>query len=103
MPVTWPPWSITEFGDGAHQADRAAAIDQPDIVFGQDLAKAAGRFDEIGIATGAGAAIDANCFDLAHAVHVARAFRSVKASIPSFRSRLLANSAVARARRAMPF
>ena len=64
MPVTWPPWSMTDIGDRAHQADRAAAIDQADVVLGQDAAEGAGGFDEFRIAAGAGAAIDANGFDV---------------------------------------
>jgi hypothetical protein len=38
--------------DGAHQADRAAAIDQPDLVPGKSSTKINGSFDEIGICTG---------------------------------------------------
>ena len=33
-------------GDRAHQADRAAAIDQPDVVLGKSLAERDGGFDE---------------------------------------------------------
>ena len=39
--------------DGAHQADRAAAIDQPDLVSGERFTKGDGGFDEVGICTGA--------------------------------------------------
>ena len=36
-------------GDRAHQADRAAAIDEPDVVVGEELAEGFGRFDEAGV------------------------------------------------------
>ena len=52
------------FGDRAHQADRAAAIDEADVVLGKALPERDGGFHEAGIGPGAGAAIDADGFDL---------------------------------------
>ena len=46
MPVTSPAVVEHRLGAGPHQADRAAAIDQPDAVLGQDLAEPARRLDE---------------------------------------------------------
>ena len=40
-------------GDGAHQPDGAAAIDEPDVVVGEEFAEGFGRFDEAGICAGA--------------------------------------------------
>ena len=64
------------FGDRAHQSDRSAAIDKPDIVLGKSLSQSVGSFDKAGAGAGAGAAIDTNGFDwfgfdLIHADHVA--------------------------------
>ncbi len=56
------------FGDRAHQADRAATIDEADIVFGEDLAQGDGGFDKAGVGARAGAAIDTDGFDLIHVV-----------------------------------
>src|SRR5207302_7080356 len=58
-------------GDRAHQPDRSAAIDEPDIVLGERLSQCEGSFDKAGAGAGAGAAIDTDSFDLIHADHVA--------------------------------
>ena len=47
-----------------HQSARAAAIDKADIVLGKSLSQSMGSFDKAWAGTGAGAAIDANGFDL---------------------------------------
>jgi hypothetical protein len=51
-------------GDRAHDADGAAAIDEPDLRFGEDAAEFLGGLDEGWIGSGAGAAIDADRPDL---------------------------------------
>src|SRR5260221_10791150 len=66
------------FGDRAHQADRSAAIDQPDVVLGEDLAEGDRSFDKAGIGSGAGAAIDADGFDLVHLIYVALQRKKLK-------------------------
>ena len=63
-------------GDRAHQPDRSATIDEPNIVLGERLSQCEGSFDKAGAGAGAGAAIDTNGFDwfgfdLIHADHVA--------------------------------
>ena len=68
------------FGDRAHQADRAAAIDQANIVFSEDPAEPLCGLDEAGVCAGAGAAIDTNSLDSVHIGHVALQRRCVKAS-----------------------
>ena len=65
----------------AHQPDRTAAIDEADVVLGEGLAQCDGGFDEAGIGAGAGAAIDTDSFDFAHAAHVALQRKSVKQRI----------------------
>jgi hypothetical protein len=50
----------------AHDAERAAAIDEADAVFGEHLAKRFGGFDEMGIGARAGAALVTDGFDLVH-------------------------------------
>ena len=45
-------------GEFTHQPDGAAAIDQPDVIFGQDFSEFARGLDEGGVFAGAGAAID---------------------------------------------
>src|SRR6201999_1651178 len=50
--------------DRAHQAERAAAIDQADCVLGENLAERAGGFHEVGVGARTGAAIDADRPDL---------------------------------------
>ena len=59
------------FGDRAHQPDRTAAIDQPDAAFRQQSAENRRGFKETRIGAGAGAAIDADRLDFAHAGDVA--------------------------------
>ena len=54
------------FGKLAHQADRAAAVDQADAVLRQDFAEGAGGLDEGGVGSRAGAAIDADFSNGAH-------------------------------------
>src|SRR4029077_2872653 len=71
-------------GQGTHQADRAAAIDEADTVFGEDFAECPGGFDEAGICAWAGATIDTHCSDLAHMVHVALQRKSRQALTDSF-------------------
>jgi hypothetical protein len=76
------------FGDRAHQPDRSAAIDEPDIVLGENLSQGEGGFDKAGAGAGAGAAIDTNGsdlfgFDLIHRDHVALHLGKLKSS--SFR------------------
>ena len=72
-------------GHGAHHADVAAAIDQPDAVLGHDLAEVGGGLDEGRVGARARAAIDADFFDFAHfldslfALHVQRNTGVVKA------------------------
>ena len=58
--------AVVEHGSrhSAHHADRSAAIDEPDAVFGEDLTERFGGFDKAGIGAGAGAAIDTDSFDL---------------------------------------
>ena len=75
------------FGDRAHQADRTAAIDEADIVLGKDLSERDGSFDKAGVGAGAGAAIDADGFDLVHALHVALQRRKLKSGDVRGRSR----------------
>jgi len=70
-------------GHGAHQADRAAAIDKADAAFGQGLAQCLGSFDEAGICAGAGATIDADGLDLVHIGHVALQRKSRQALMES--------------------
>ena len=53
-------------GDGAHQPDRAAAIDQADIVLSKYFSESDGCFDKAGVAAWAGAAIDTDGFDVVH-------------------------------------
>ena len=69
MPVTWPPWSSTEARNRAHQPDRAAAIDQADVVLGEDCAEGVRGRDEARVGAGAGTAIDADITNRAHALH----------------------------------
>ena len=59
------------FGDRTHQPDRSTAINQPDIVLGENLPQGEGGFDKARAGAGPGAAIDTNSFDLIHADHVA--------------------------------
>ncbi len=59
------------FRDRTHQPDRAAAIDQPDIVFSENFSQRERSFDEAGARARPGTAIDTDSFDLIHAVHVA--------------------------------
>lgn len=59
------------FRDRAHQADRAAAVDQAHVVVGKGLAECDGSFNEAGIVTGAGAAINTDSLDLVHTILVA--------------------------------
>jgi hypothetical protein len=66
------------FGACPHQAGRAAAIDQPDAVFGQDTAESARSLHECRVGAGAGAAINANRLDSIHGLHVAPARDTVK-------------------------
>jgi hypothetical protein len=54
------------FGDRAHQADRAAAINQADVVLGQYPAKCAGGFNEFRVTAGSRTAINANSLQSAH-------------------------------------
>ncbi len=55
--------------DRAHQAERAAAIDQADAVLGKGRAEALWPpSTKFGIGTGTGAAIDADSFDRVHMV-----------------------------------
>ncbi|MGY4360607.1 hypothetical protein ACVW0J_007100 [Bradyrhizobium sp. i1.7.7] len=72
--------AVIEHGgrDRAHQAERAAAIDQADIALGESLAERLGAFGEAGIGSWAGAAIDADSFDRAHWCHDALQRRGVK-------------------------
>ena len=56
------------FGERAHQADRAAAINQPDAVLGEDFAELFRRFDEARFSSGARSAIDADRIDFTHGV-----------------------------------
>ena len=65
-PVTSPAVVEDRFGEGAHQADGAAAIDQANAVLGQNSPKAGGRLHVGGILAGTGGAIDADRFDCAH-------------------------------------
>lgn len=51
-------------GDGAHQADVAAAVDQAQAVAGDALAQRRGAFDVDGLVAGIGAAVDADAFHL---------------------------------------
>ena len=73
-------------GHRTHQSDRAAAIDEPDAAFGQRLAKSRCSFDEMGICTGAGAAIDTDGFDFAHEADVALRNEGVKPCEPAART-----------------
>ena len=52
MPVTSPPLIEHGVGDRAHQADRAAAVDQPDAVFGENGAELAGASTKRGSVPG---------------------------------------------------
>jgi hypothetical protein len=54
------------FGAGAHQAGRAAAVDQRDAVLGQDSAEPTRCLHEGRVGAWTGAAIDANGFDSVH-------------------------------------
>ena len=56
-------------GDRAHQADGAAAIDQPGLALGQQRAERDRGFDEARIGPGTGTAIDADISNRAHGVH----------------------------------
>jgi len=66
------------FGDGAHQAVRAPAIDQAHAILGEDLSERGRAFNKVGIGAWAGAAVDTDSFDLVHDCHVALQRKSVK-------------------------
>ena len=66
MPVTIAAMVEDRFGAGPHQAGRAAAVDEPDAVLGQDSAEPACRLHEGRVGARTGAAIDADRFDFAH-------------------------------------
>jgi hypothetical protein len=66
------------FGHGAHQPDRAAAIDEADAVFGESLSEGRCSFDETGICARAGAAIDTDGFNGVHKGDVALRNEGVK-------------------------
>ncbi len=53
-------------GDCAHQADRAAAVDEPHAVFGEDLAEFFGRLDKGRLRPRARSAINADRIDFTH-------------------------------------
>ncbi len=86
MPVTSPPCSSTAFGERAHQADRAAAIDQPDAVLGEDFAEASRRFDKGRVGARARSAIDAERIDFAHGLILIEALdvASIRAALQAF-------------------
>ena len=66
----------------SHQAERAAAVDQPDPVLGEDLSQLAGRFGKRRIGAGAGAAIDAQRSNHTHSRLWHWLSGSVKAAAP---------------------
>jgi len=63
----------------SHQPDRAAAIDEADVVLGEGLAERDGGFHKAGICTGAGATIDTDSPDFVrHDFHVTLQRKRVK-------------------------
>ena len=64
----------------AHQADRSAAVHQTDLVLGQDFSERAGGLDEGRIGAGAGAAIDTDFSDVAHAGYIETLAGNLKAA-----------------------
>ena len=56
------------FGDRAHQADRAAAVDEPHAVLGEDFAELLRGLDERRVGARARSAIDADRIDFAHSL-----------------------------------
>jgi hypothetical protein len=65
-------------GDGAHQTNGSATIDQADPVLGEGFSQADGSFDKTRVCTGTGAAVHADSSDLAHNGHVAPQRKAVK-------------------------
>ena len=61
-------WRMFErgFGERAHQTGRAATVDQPDVVFGEDFTEATRHLDKGRIGPRARSAIDAQRIDIAH-------------------------------------
>lgn len=86
--------------NGSHQADRAAAIDQTDTIFGKGFAEGCGRFDEFGIGTGAGTAINTDILDSIHIMRCGIALRHRQDAHLAAHSRLFLESRFLRKRTA---
>ena len=79
------PAAVVEnaIGDRAHQSDGAAAINKADACLGKTFAEGARRLHELGVCTGAGTAINADCLNnivLGHRLDVALPRDIVKTS-----------------------